>query len=1008
MVRPPSSDAKNIATDLSTSNVLLGDLSPMIQHYVETKRRLTRSLCNGSTRRLLLMYRVGDFFESFFEDACLLASTCSIALTSKDAGKALGARIPMAGVPHHAADSKIRILLRHDITIAVVDQVQPASQVAAGALVRRAVTRLITPATVCEEAFLDSRQSVYLAALVLHLPAARPSCSHHINMDTLKFGFAYADVSTGEFKVTDGVGLDSIQRLLVGVAPSELLLVTGPGQTEVSARVRDEVRRAGTSVVTERDAIEARIAEETLVEFHGIDDVESIGCRGRLSCIEAAASLLIFMRHALAVDESLGKPLPLNALKTFGLDDVMLLDAACLRNMEVMETNRDRSVERSLQWAVDRTVTSMGARCLRMWLLAPSLRLDIIKCRQVIVRALLEDCEGTREEIQSMLRGICDLERLSGRVGAGRASPRDLRILAESILQLPPILNSMQVCLGLQDANELPVKLISDLLGRVSEDLLSIAQEVDAALVDPAPSSLLLEMMVRSDSLSKDNLDPHAVQIFRPGYSKELDTKRRAIDNPSTWVAALESQEQRRSGIDSIRIKHIKNTGYVLRIPRSIAERKMGEDNTIFARLGYERVQSTKAEVRFRFDELVKHERVHSSAFSEIVLLELRLFEGLQSKLSQHVPYVRALGQRIASIDVLCGFAQVAEEQDYVEPKVLDLPARVLELEDARHPVVEQTLYAGKTFVPNSFQLGAAQSRSFPDLMVLCGPNAAGKSCALRSVGLICILAQIGSFVPAKSATMSLCDRIFTRVGAVDDLARGQSTFQVEMAETACILSHATSSSLVLLDEIGRGTSTVDGISIAWSVSEQLARSRGEDGEAILPPRTIFVTHYHELNQLAVLHSNIKSFGLHMERRETVDAQGRESVEWITTHKVVPGASFESLGLAVAKRAGFPVAVVERAEEIARLLHAPSKALGAELSKALSSHPGKEADLVEAKHGADQGSDHDVMELVESSGSSASCAYDEGYRAGYERATAELYKELGNFMRRIQPESGAA
>lgn len=1005
-----SSPAKRIvASDLTTNAVEEGLLSPMMQHYVQTKRKLSESLGGTSHREVLLMYRVGDFFESFFEDAVLLSSTCELALTSKDAGKALGSRIPMAGVPHYAIDEKIKMLLARNVTVAVVDQVQSAAETPSGKLVKRAVTRLITPGTASDDSLLNAKKCSYLAALVVKWPGGKARARKRKDLDdsslsAVRFGFSFADVSTGEFKVTDGEGLDTLQRLLVNVAPAELLLVTHPNQEGLRDRITEEVRNAGTAVVTYREPHDLASAEEILTAFHSVDNVESIGCRGRPLCIEAGASLLSFTHRTLAVDIDHEHPLPLNCVKTFAVSDVMLLDAACLRNMEVVETARDGCRDRTLQWAVDRTVTSMGARCLRSWLLAPSMSIDTIRKRQSIVEALMQDRENRRALVQVELRNIADLERLGGRVGACRATPRELRWLSESILRLPAILKIVKSCIA-------EAEIIQSVLAQpdsgcfvreVDDQLLQLAKEVSDELVDPAPSSLLSDMVIRGGAVSKENWDLSSAQIFRSGYNDELDALRRAIDEPEQWISVLEDRERKKTGIDSIRIKHIKNTGYVLRIPRSVGERKMDEAPTFFMKLGYERVQSTKAELRFRFEELKAHEKLHNSELSEILLLELRLFEKLRIKFSKHVPHMREVAQQIAAIDVLAGFAQIAEEQHYVKPEVLDQSERILNLEDARHPVVEQTLPVGKTFVPNSFQLGAGRDRSYADLMVLCGPNAAGKSCALRSVGLICILAQSGCFVPARFAQLSLCDRIFTRVGAVDDLARGQSTFQVEMAETACILSHVTPSSLVLLDEIGRGTSTVDGIAIAWSVSEHLAKRHAGEGTKAEPPRSMFVTHYHELNQLASLHANVQSFRLEMAKRKRTEDGKSTHIEWITTHKVVPGASFESLGLAIAQRAGFPKEVMDRAKEIVSFLRAPSHALGAELRQALLTNSGSGKVSI--------GPDIYAESYVEENDEGAklqqgkeSVMYKKGFEDGYERARAELYQELRKAMTRLEP-----
>lgn len=984
------------ASNLATQSVPLHLLSPMMQHYVVTKRNLSKTLSvsPSSPRKLVQMYRVGDFFESFFEDASLLSSVCQIALTSKDAGKALGTRVPMAGVPHYAIDDKIKMLLSQNITVAVVDQVQSAVDVPAGKLVKRAVTRLITPGTANDDALLEATESRYIAALVVKSPIRRKGGPWE-DAD-IQFGFAYADVSTGEFMVTDGEGLDAVRRLLANVEPAEILLVLPKDDKFLGERLLEEVGVLGTGVISQKDALGVTVAEDVLARFHAVESVESLGCRGRPLCSEAAASLVQFTSHTLAVESDDELPPPLNMLQTFSMSDVMLLDETCLRNMEVIETVRDGTREGSLQWAVDRTVTVLGARCLRAWLSAPSMSLDTISMRHDVVDALTNDTQNRRAQIQMALRNIADIERIAGRVGAHRATPRELRWLCETILQLPTVLHSLNCSLVDFERTHSLSKRTSHFVSGVDEGLIRLAKDVDRALVDPAPAFITSEMFIRTGALTKENWDVSTTRIFRTGYCAELDKLRTAVEGPDQWITALEEQERQRADIDKIRIKHIKNTGFVLRVPRSIGEKKMDEDPMFFVKLGYERAQSTKAELRFRTDQLREHERDHNSAFSEILLLELRLFSDLQNQATQYVPHMRDVAKRIAAIDVLAGFAQVAEEQQYVRPTMRERSERISNIEDARHPVVEQTLPISRTFVPNSFRLGAGKNREIPDLMILCGPNAAGKSCSLRSVGLMCILAQAGSFVPARSAELSLCDRIFTRVGAVDDVARGQSTFQVEMAETACILSHATSSSLVLLDEIGRGTSTVDGIAIAWSVAEHLTRRRTKDGKEIQPPRAMFATHYHELNQLASVHDNVQSFRLHMEKRERQREGGKSEIEWISTHKVLPGASFESLGLTIAKRAGFPREVIERAEQIAKFLKAPSEALCAELKQALSEACGEKRMEREQK-------EYEAEMQLPTESSEETTAFQAGFEKGYEVAKAELLSGVQSVLAKFQP-----
>lgn len=966
-----------------------------MQHYVATKQSLRAQLDVPDSRVLVLLYRVGDFFESFFEDAVQLASTCDIALTSKDAGKALGTRVPMAGVPHYAVDDKIRMLLEKNVTVAIVDQVQTAADTPSGKLVKRAVTRLITPGTACDDALLQSNASSYIASLVIkqrHDATSQQMQCH--------FGFSYADVSTGEFRVTDGTSFDELRRLLATLTPAEVLLALVSDEPHFGSYVASMLSSTPVGIVSRRDLLSLVDAEHLLADLHHVDNVESLGCRARPFCTHAAATLVQYIQQTAAFErQHLKSTMPLNTLQVFSTSDVMLLDAACLKNLEVVETARDGIRERSLQWALDRTVTPMGARCLRSWLLAPSLDLKTIRKRQGIVLALLCDTENVRLTVQEVMRSLADLERLGGRMCTGRATPREMRWLCESVLRVPSILSLIAHCVKENPARDQILSHGNDInhfFSCIDEKLLTVALEVKDALVNPAPSYMPSMMAIQSGGISKENWDINATRIFCDGYNADLDRLRKAIREPESWISALEEQERQRTSVDALRIKHIKNMGYVLRIPRSLGEKIMDDDPLLFSRLGYDRVQSTKAELRFRCDELRRCERAHNSAFGEVLMLELRLFEDLRKKIVDRVQQLREMGRQVAVIDVLAGFAQVTEERSYVQPEILPASARLLELESARHPVVEQTLPIGKSYVPNSFSLGDCKSSEELDLMILCGPNAAGKSCALRSIGLISIMAQVGCFVPARSARLSISDRIFTRVGAVDDLARGQSTFQVEMAETACILSNVTASSLVLLDEIGRGTSTVDGVAIAWSVAEYLARG-AQSGNT--KARTVFVTHYHELNHLSSIYNNIGSYHLHVvQERPPIRGAGRNTRDgWISTYRVMEGASFESLGLAIAERAGFPDEVMTRARYIASLLHIPSKAIGTELRTALAGDRAElqesEASLNREKSWASTGvSEEALMEAANES------YYENGFNDGYNKALSELRSEFDRIL----------
>lgn len=947
--RPNTDDPPSVTTETLDETLL----SPMMQQYVITRRQLSQNLCNSSNRQLLLLYRVGDFFESFFEDAHLLSSICGIALTSKDAGKAFGMRAPMAGVPHYCVDEKIKMLIAENVTVAIVDQVQSASQTPAGSLVKRAVTRLISPAITSDDALQDHVSSAYVACVHVRPTTTASTAASQLHRadrgdDSCDFGLAFADVSTGEFRATDGTCLADLHSLLVTLKPRELLVCCERPRGAMAARVSALAHDLRIAVVTTRGATRVRDAEAVLTALHRVDDVESLGCRGHSRCVQAAAGLVSFLGDLGSLrDDGVSTSLALNKLTTFGAQDFMQIDESCLKNLEVIESSRDGAKERSLQWAVDRTVTTMGARRLRAWLLRPLRDVKVIEARQDVVQALMMPSSGGGvDEVRKLLRNLADLERLGGKVSTGRVTPRELRWVCETITRLPRLFECVSHCLSAgASSGASQNEGAAEWVGTVDDRLISLANEVCSGMLDPAPSSIPSELAIHGGAAGKDNWDISSSRIFCAGYNVDLDELRTAVSQPDDWITKLEESERKRCGIDTLRIKHIKNSGYVLRVPRSHGERKLNEDGTFFTRLGYEHVQSTKAEMRFSFPELKKRARQHHSAVSEVLLLERQLFFSLCERMLTFVSNLRSLGSRVACIDVVGGFAYVALERGYTRPEVVaSSEERVLDVRDGRHAVVEQLLPVGRSFVCNTMQLGGGkEGREFGNLMLLCGPNAAGKSCALRSLGLMCILAQSGSFVPARYARMSVSDRVFTRVGAVDDVARGQSTFQVEMAETACILSHATADSVVLLDEIGRGTSTADGIAVAWSVAEHLSQ-RG-DGRA---PRTMFVTHFHELNHLAVLYDDVRAF--HMGVRAIDVSEGADdgaddndrAKRWLYTHVIEEGASYESMGLVMAERAGFPAEVMKRAWEIGDILHNPCKALGEELRQALVDSPGRQ------------------------------------------------------------------
>jgi DNA mismatch repair protein MutS len=559
---------------------------------------------------------------------------------------------------------------------------------------------------------------------------------------------------------------------------------------------------------------------------------------------------------------------PLQMPTTYTLTDFLTLDNSTRRNLEITQTQRDGVFYGSLLWALDRTITPMGSRALRRWLQQPLLSQSGIEARQQTIAELVDDFV-LREDIQKRLRQIYDLERLAGRAGSGTASPRDLVALADSMEQLP------ELAFLVQPARSPYLQALQV----VPPVMLQLAEKLRNYLVDKPPLSL-------TDG-----------GLIRAGVDAELDRRRVQVAADQQWIANLELTERDRTGIHTLKVGYTKAFGYYLSVSRTKSA-QVPDD--------YIRKQTLSNEERYITPDLKECENRLLTAQQELGRLEYDLFVGLRSDVGAEADTIRAVARAVAAADVLAGLAEIAIYQDYCRPTIV--PGRAVEIIDGRHPVVEQSLPAG-FFVPNSTTLGGGTAPGkAPDLVVLTGPNASGKSCYLRQVGLIQLMAQVGSFVPAKSAQLGICDRIFTRVGAVDDLATGQSTFMVEMNETANILNHATDRSLVLLDEIGRGTATFDGLSIAWAVSEYLATE--------LRSRTIFATHYHELNELASMLINVANYQVTV--KEMPD-------QIIFLHKVQPGGADRSYGIEAGRLAGLPPQVITRAKQVMGQIEKHSK-----------------------------------------------------------------------------------
>ena len=845
-------------TPLTDTNLVedRSKLSKMYQHYVEVKDKHPHAL---------LLYRVGDFFETFFQDAVTVSRELELVLTSKHGGE-LG-RVAMTGVPHHAWERYTTLLVEKGYAVVICDQVEDSAD--AIGLVKREVTRILTPGTLLEEGMLKASRNNYIAAVVI-------AVNH--------WGLAYADISTGEFLTSQGSDLEHLTQELMRLQPSEVLFPTNapdlgsllrPGETSPS--LPQCLPRSFCYSLRSQVPFSQAEARSILLQKFKVRSLEGLGCEHLPLAVRAAGGLLEYIE-----DTQKANPVSLHLLRTYTLTDYLIVDHQTRRNLEITQTVRDGTFHGSLLWALDRTSTAMGSRALRRWLLQPLIEIKGIKSRQDTIQELVENTP-LRQDLRHLLKQIYDLERLTVRAASGRANARDLVALADSFSRLP------QISRLVEDARSPFLKALQ----KVPPILEELAEKLHAHIVESPPIYL------------KEG------GLIRAGINSLLDERKATVESDQQWIANLEVDERARTGIPTLKVGFNKTFGYYISISRSKSDQV--PDN-------YIRKQTLTNEERYITPDLKEREARILTARDDLNQLEYEVFDALRDEVGSHAEIIRNIARAVAASDVLCGLAELAVHQGYCRPEMLT--GREINVIDGRHPVVEQSLPAG-FFVPNSTCLGGKEMNhegakeakeeekknlSSPDLVILTGPNASGKSCYLRQVGLIQLMAQVGSFVPARSAKLGVCDRIFTRVGAVDDLATGQSTFMVEMNETANILNHATAKSLVLLDEIGRGTATFDGLSIAWAVAEYLAVE--------IKSRTIFATHYHELNELATIISNVANYQVTV--KELPD-------QIIFLHQVQPGGADKSYGIEAGRLAGLPTVVIQRAKQVMGQIEKHSK-----------------------------------------------------------------------------------
>lgn len=856
-------------------------LTPMLSQYRALKARFPDAI---------LLFRLGDFYETFESDAKTCARELELVLTHRSFAK--GVRLPMAGVPHHHVQAYIAKLIDKGFKVALVEQLEDPKKVKR--LVKRDVVRVITPGTVVEDALLKSKSDNYLAAIAVSTAdGGRQTASKRqasVGGPPSSFGLAFVDLSTGEFATTQIAGGDAPAKLfdeLERVQASEYVLPPTLAQDEEFIARLNAIRPTRVSPLPER-AFEEDTARSALLDHFRVSTLQSFGCEELPLAIGAAGAALHYLRtnqpqgsdpstpptaslragSAHAGDEA--APLQhLNHLWTYTLDAYMTLDAATRRNLELSAALAPdanlKNIARSLFGILDHTETAMGARMLKRWIHQPLLDLPHIQLRQAAVAELHGDA-FLRADLRKLLDGLYDVERLVGRIGFGTANARDLIGLKRALLRIP------KIKARLNDAQSAHLRVLNEEL----DELDDVLQLIGRALVDDPP------ILIKEGGLIKESFDP------------ALDELRDGAARGKAWLAELEEKERKRTGIKSLRVRYNEVFGFFIEAPRRDAH---------LIPKNYERRATISHAERYVTPELKAHEADILSTQDRAHDLEYELFVRVRREVALQVARLQTAARILAQLDALGALAEAAARFNYVQPMVDD--GDEIEIREGRHPVVERFLREGEIFVPNDAVLDHDSQR----VIILTGPNMSGKSVFIRQIALIVLLAQIGSFVPARFARIGLTDRIFTRVGASDDIAQGRSTFLVEMSETSHILHHATARSLIVLDEVGRGTSTYDGISLAWAIAEELHN--------IVGAKTLFATHYHELTRLADAPA-IAAYGGAV-KNFTMAVQERDN-SVIFLRQVVEGGAEKSFGIHVAQLAGLPERVVARAEEVLEAL----------------------------------------------------------------------------------------
>ena len=801
--------------------------TPLLKQYFATR---------AEHPGIILLMRVGDFYEAYGDDAETIAADLRITLTGRADGEI---KVPMAGVPHHAYERYLARLIAKGRRVAIMEQVEDPKKVKAGQLVRRKITRVVTPGTVLEDNMLDSRSNNYLVAAVVGDPVA---------------GIGVIDVSTGEFLTTELEGETRTEKLLdeiMRLEPAEIL-VSEDAAPELIEAIRASCSGSVTLVENRKQKTENRRgSRETLLEHFQTQSLRGFGCEEYTAGLDACALVLRYLQDTQVT------ALPhIRALSAYSARDYMMLDAPARRHLELTAAMGEGGKSRTLLGVLDATLTSMGGRLLRRWLEEPLLDVGRINLRLEAVEELVGSVI-LRGDVRELLKGMGDMERLVSRAAAGLANARDLVALRDALLRVPELANA--------------------LAGATSERLRELARSLSC----PPEAAALIARAIAEEP-------PATLReggLIRAGFNPELDRLLGDAADAKAWIANFEATERERTGIASLKVGYNAVFGYYIEITKANLAKTPPE---------YTRKQTISTGERYITPDLKHYEGLVQRADENAVELEYELFVSVRERVAASAAAVLNVARAVSEMDTLAGFAETAIRNQYVRPEVHDNDS--LKIVGGRHPVIERIGLNG-AYIPNDCKLDA-DSRMY----VITGPNMSGKSSYLRQIALITLMAQIGSFVPADRASIGLVDRIFTRVGAHDELASGQSTFMVEMNETANILNNASSRSLVVLDEIGRGTSTYDGLSIAWAVAEHLAR---------IECKTLFATHYHHLNELAKHVPTVKNY------RVAVKEQG-DQVIWL--RKLVPGGTDRSYGIQVARMAGIPPEVIARAKEVLKEL----------------------------------------------------------------------------------------